>query len=74
MGIRVNAVAPGLTDTDITADVKSNEDMLGMIISQTPMGRLGDPKDIANAVVSLSDSRAGWITGQCVQASGGYLL
>jgi len=74
MGIRVNAVAPGLTDTDITTEVKSNEEMLGMIIAQTPMGRLGEPKDIANAVLLLSDSRAGWITGQCVQAGGGYLL
>jgi len=74
MGIRVNAVAPGLTDTDITTEVKSNEEMLGMIIAQTPMGRLGEPKDIASAVLLLSDSRAGWITGQCVQAGGGYLL
>ena len=74
MGIRVNAVAPGLTDTDITTEVKSNEEMLGMIIAQTPMGRLGEPKDIASAVLLLSDGRAGWITGQCVQAGGGYLL
>lgn len=74
LGIRVNAVAPGLTDTDISADVKSNEEMLGMVISQTPLGRLGEPKDIANAVLLLSDNRAGWITGQCVQAGGGYLL
>lgn len=74
VGIRVNAIAPGLTDTDISADVKSNEEMLGMVISQTPLGRLGEPKDIANAVLLLSDNRAGWITGQCVQAGGGYLL
>lgn len=74
MGIRVNAVAPGLTDTDITEEVKANEQMLGMIIAQTPMGRLGKPQDVANAVVLLADSRASWVTGQCVQASGGYLL
>jgi NAD(P)-dependent dehydrogenase (short-subunit alcohol dehydrogenase family) len=74
MGIRVNAVAPGLTDTDITEEVKANEQMLGMIIAQTPLGRLGEPKDIANAVLLLSNSDAGWITGQCVQAGGGYLL
>ncbi len=64
MGIRVNTVAAGLTDTDITADVKSNEQMLGMIIAQTPMGRLGDPTDIANAVILLAADRAGRITGQ----------
>lgn len=74
MGIRVNAVAPGLTDTDITEEVKANEQMLGMIIAQTPMGRLGEPKDVANAVMLLAESRAGWITGQCVQAGGGFLL
>ncbi|WP_170377350.1 MULTISPECIES: SDR family NAD(P)-dependent oxidoreductase [Ruegeria] len=74
MGIRVNAVAPGLTDTEITADVKSNEQMLGMIIAQTPMGRIGEPEDIANAVLLLADNRAGWITGQSVQAGGGFLL
>ncbi|WP_170350257.1 SDR family NAD(P)-dependent oxidoreductase [Ruegeria atlantica] len=74
MGIRVNAVAPGLTDTEITADVKSNEQMLGMIIAQTPMGRIGEPADIANAVLLLADKRAGWITGQSVQAGGGFLL
>ncbi|AZV78000.1 SDR family oxidoreductase [Parasedimentitalea marina] len=73
-GIRVNAVAPGLTDTDITADVKSNEEMLGMIIAQTPMGRLGEPNDIANAVLLLADEKAGWVTGQSVQAGGGFLL
>ncbi|WP_170533364.1 SDR family NAD(P)-dependent oxidoreductase [Ruegeria atlantica] len=74
MGIRVNAVAPGLTDTEITADVKSNEQMLGMIIAQTPMGRIGEPEDIANAVLLIADNRAGWITGQSVQAGGGFLL
>jgi len=74
IGIRVNAVAPGLTDTDITDEVKANEQLLGMIIAQTPMGRLGEPKDIANTVMLLADSRAGWVTGQCVQAGGGYLL
>lgn len=74
MGIRVNAVAPGLTDTDITTEVKENKEMLDMIIGQTPMGRLGEPKDIANAVLLLSDSRADWITGQSVQSGGGFLL
>ena len=61
MGIRVNAVAPGLTDTDITADVKANEEMLGMIIAQTPLGRLGESIDIANAVLLLSNSSAQWV-------------
>lgn len=73
MGIRVNAVAPGFTDTEALAYVKSNEEMMGMIIAQTPMGRLGKPEDIANAVLMLADDRAGWVTGQSVQAGGGYM-
>ncbi|MDN3682867.1 SDR family oxidoreductase [Vibrio tapetis subsp. quintayensis] len=74
IGIGVNAVAPGLTDTDITEEVKANEQMMAMIIAQTPMGRLGKPQDVANAVILMADTRASWITGQCVQAGGGYLL
>lgn len=74
MGIRVNAVAPGFTDTEALAYVKSNEEMMRMIVSQTPMGRLGQPEDIANAVLLLADDRAEWITGQSVQAGGGYML
>lgn len=74
VGIRVNAVAPGFTDTEALSYVKSNEEMMGMIIAQTPMGRLGKPEDIANAVLLLADDRAGWVTGQSVQAGGGYML
>ncbi|SMP13974.1 SDR family NAD(P)-dependent oxidoreductase [Shimia sagamensis] len=74
MGIRVNAVAPGFTDTDALAYVKSNEEMMGMIVAQTPMGRLGKPEDIASAVLMLAGDRAAWVTGQSVQAGGGYML
>ncbi|WP_412555395.1 SDR family NAD(P)-dependent oxidoreductase [Shimia sp. MIT1388] len=74
MGIRVNAVAPGFTDTEALAYVKTDEAMMGMVMAQTPMGRLGKPEDIANAVMLLADDRAGWITGQSVQAGGGYML
>lgn len=73
-GIRVNAVAPGLTVTDISADVRTDEQMLGMIVGQTPMGRPGEPYEIANAVLLLAGKGAGWITGQVVQAGGGLML
>ncbi|RTR37753.1 SDR family oxidoreductase [Shewanella canadensis] len=72
--VRVNAIAPGFTMTDISAGVQSDEQMLGMIVAQTPLGRPGEPEDIANAVLLLADSRAGWITGQIVQAGGGLML
>jgi len=73
-GVRVNAVAPGLTATDITAELRKDEQMVGMFVGQTPMGRLGEPTDIANAVLLLAGSGAGWITGQIVQAGGGLML
>ncbi len=73
-GVRVNAVAPGFTITDISAGVQSDEQMLGMIVAQTPMSRPGEPYEIANAVLLLAGSGAGWITGQIVQAGGGLML
>ena len=45
-----------------------------MMVGQTPMGRVGDPSDVANAVLLLAGDDAGWITGQVVQASGGFML
>jgi len=43
-------------------------------ITQTPMGRLGEPHEIANAVLLLASDEAGWVTGQVLQASGGLML
>jgi len=74
VGVRVNAVAPGFTATDITAELRKDEQMVGVFVGQTPMGRLGEPNDIANAVLLLADHKAGWITGQVVQAGGGLML
>jgi len=73
-GVRINAVAPGLVATDMSAGVRSNDQMLAMMVEQTPMGRIGEPSDIANAVLLLAGDEAGWITGQVVQASGGMWL
>jgi len=74
VGVRVNAVAPGLTATDITAELRKDEQMLGMFVGQTPMGRLGEPSDIAKAVLLLAGNGAGWVTGQVLQAGGGLML
>ncbi len=73
-GVRVNAIAPGLTATDITAELRKDEQAIGMFVAQTPMGRLGEPTDIAKAVLLLASNGAGWITGQVVQAGGGLML
>lgn len=71
-GIRVNSVAPGVTDTDLTAIAP--QEMLDAMIAQTPLGRIGQPEDIAKAVVFLASDDASWITGQVLQSSGGLML
>ena len=73
MGIRVNAVAPGATDTEMLRGGLTDE-MRGAMESQTPLGRLGQPEDVARVVVLLAGPNASWITGQTVAASGGLML
>lgn len=73
LGIRVNAVAPGFTKTEMSEPVL---DSFGeeTIIAMTPLGRFGEPQDIAKAICLLASSDANWITGQIVDASGGFML
>ena len=74
-GVRVNAVSPGFTVTDMSAEVlKMNPQMGTMMIEQTPLGRAGEPVDIARAIRLLASSDAGWITGQVVQVAGGLSM
>jgi 3-oxoacyl-[acyl-carrier protein] reductase len=70
-GITVNAVGPGLTETD---GVKENvsEEMKKALIARTPLGRAGTPSDIADVVAFLASPDARWITGQVLLASGGF--
>jgi 3-oxoacyl-[acyl-carrier protein] reductase len=69
-GITVNAVAPGPTDTDMLApDARAN---LGAIIEQTPLRRIGQPTDIADVVAFLADSDSAWLTGETINANGGF--
>ena len=71
-GIRLNSVAPGLTKTDMSAGIP--QEMVDGMIAQTPLGRIGQPEDIARAVVFLASDDASWITGQVLQSSGGLML
>lgn len=73
-GVRVNAVAPGFTISDLATFEALDKQMVEMMVAQTPMGRPGQPDEIASAVLLLASSDAGWITGQVVQAGGGFLL
>jgi 7-alpha-hydroxysteroid dehydrogenase len=70
MGIRVNAIAPGATKTDALMSVLTPEVEKAML-KHTPLGRLGEPQDIANAALFLCSPAAAWISGQILTVSGG---
>jgi NAD(P)-dependent dehydrogenase (short-subunit alcohol dehydrogenase family) len=72
-GIRVNAVAPGSIDTAMNQELKDNPKMLDRVMALTPLRRLGQPDEIAAAVVFLASDEASYITGQVLRVSGGYV-
>jgi 3-oxoacyl-[acyl-carrier protein] reductase len=70
--IRVNTIAPGGVETEGAHAVGMiGSDFEKSIVSQTPMGRLGQPDDIAKVAVFLASDDAGWLTGERISASGG---
>ncbi len=71
-GITVNAIAPGYIDTDMVRAV--SETVLDGIIAQIPVRRLGQAREIANAVVFLADEKSGFITGTTLSANGGQYM
>lgn len=73
-GIRVNAVAPGTVDTELTREVASTGRSLeDLIATRIPLGRLGQPSDIAAAVAFLSSDDAAYVTGHTLVVDGGWL-
>ncbi len=73
-GIRVNAVAPGTIATELAAKaVLTSEDATRRIMSRTPMGRLGEPHEIADCVAYLASDAASYITGEIVVVDGGRM-
>ena len=70
-GVTVNAVAPGFVQTDIRV---LGEEMKESLQQTIPMGRLGDPEDIANAVAFLAGDEASYITGQVLHVDGGMVM
>ena len=68
--IRVNGIAPGATRTDALRSVLTNEIETAML-EHTPIKRLGEPQDFANAALFLSSNAASWISGQILTVSGG---
>jgi 3-oxoacyl-[acyl-carrier protein] reductase len=71
-GITVNVVAPGFIDTDMTREL--GEENRAGLLSQVPLGRLGDSTDIANAVLFLASAGGAYITGGTLHVNGGMLM
>ena len=70
--IRVNNIAPGGVDTEGAKTLGMiGSDMEKHIVSQTPLGRIGQPQDIAKVALFLASDDSGWLTGERIQASGG---
>jgi NAD(P)-dependent dehydrogenase (short-subunit alcohol dehydrogenase family) len=69
-GVTVNCVMPGVSDTAMPREVMSDE-ALYRLAEQNPMGRIGRPEDIANAMAFLASEDAGYITGQTIAVNGG---
>jgi 3-oxoacyl-[acyl-carrier protein] reductase len=71
-GIRVNAVAPGWIETAMTAEL--GDDFREQMLPRIPLARLGEPEDVANAVLFLCSNAAAYITGQTLTVDGGMLM
>jgi len=71
-GIRVNAVAPGFTATEMVTAMP--EKILDGMKARTPLGRLGEPRDIANAYLFLASDEAAFITGETLRVDGGIVV
>ncbi|WP_270373699.1 SDR family NAD(P)-dependent oxidoreductase [Marinicauda sp. Alg238-R41] len=72
-GVRVNAIGPGSINTDLLKAVSDDKVALERIMSRTPLGRLGDPDEIASIAWFLASKDASYITGECIYADGGRL-
>jgi len=70
-GLRINAVAPGLTQTKLTAGLTATEGSRKVSEGMHALGRLGTPEDVARGVVFLLDPANDWITGQVLGIDGG---
>jgi NAD(P)-dependent dehydrogenase (short-subunit alcohol dehydrogenase family) len=74
LGIRVNAVRPGLVPTDLAAPLATDDVVVADYLDQMPIARLGTTDDVAAAVRWLAGPESSWVTGQCFAIDGGHTL
>jgi 3-oxoacyl-[acyl-carrier protein] reductase len=72
--VRINVVAAGMVETGMTKAVFEGSEWLAPTLARTPLGRLGQPDDVAGPVLFLCSDAASWITGQTIMADGGYMI
>jgi NAD(P)-dependent dehydrogenase (short-subunit alcohol dehydrogenase family) len=72
--VRVNCVAPGLVKTDFARALWDNPQTLERMLSNTPLGRIGQPEDIAGAAAFLASDEASYVTGQVLVVDGGATI
>lgn len=73
-GIRVNAIGPGFIETPMTARMSATDEGRQAMISRTPMGRLGEPEEIASTAAYLASADASYVTGQILFPAGGLFV
>lgn len=74
-GIRVNSVAPGPTRTRLSGDAfEHHPEVIPPLVAQTALGRLGEPDDVGKVIAALLSDDLGWVTGENLEASGGYRM
>jgi Tropinone reductase 1 len=71
-GIRVNAVCPWYTSTELAQQVLKDDGFRGAVEARTPLGRVGEPREVAAAFAFLASPAARYLTGQCLAVDGGY--
>jgi len=71
--INVNAIGPGYIDTELSKPLRADEKLNKWVLSRTPLGRWGQPEDIAGAAVFLACDASKFVTGQILYVDGGWL-
>jgi len=74
LGVRANAVRPGLVPTELAAPLADDQDVVADYLDQMPLRRLGTPDDVAAAVRYLAGPESSWVTGQVFAVDGGHTL